>query len=263
MLNIAILASGSSGNCALVSDGTTHILIDAGISARRITNGVKSMGIDLADLNAILITHEHSDHIAGLSVLQKQLNFQVYATEPTAGQLCYRMAGLERRLNPFRPGESFQVGSLWVGAFPTLHDCACPVGYTVNDGRGSKLALCTDLGLVTPEVREGVRGAQLVVAETNYDTQCLYSGPYPAFLKERILGDYGHLSNEMGGQLALYAVEHGARRVVLGHLSRENNSPSMAYNAVERILTIGGVRVGTDVELCVAPRQECGGWIEV
>ncbi len=263
MLNISILASGSSGNCALVSDGITHIVIDAGISARRITTSIKSMGIDPADLDAILITHEHSDHIAGLAVLQKQLKFQVYATEPTARQLCCRMAGLEERLNTFWPGEGFQLGSLWVGTFPTLHDCACPTGYTVSDESGSKLAVCTDLGLVTPEVREGVRGAQLVVAEANYDTQCLCSGPYPASLKERILGDYGHLSNEMGGELALYAVEHGAWQVVLGHLSQENNSPDMAYNTVKRILTMGGIRVGTDMELCVAPRQGCGGWMKV
>lgn len=263
MLKTATLASGSSGNCALISDGRTHILIDAGISARRITTGLKALGIDPAELAAILITHEHSDHISGLATLKKQLDFKLCATAPTARQLCYRLAGLEERLHTFAPGECFTVGSLEISSFPTMHDCACPVGYTVSDGAGTKMALATDLGMVTGEVREGIRGARLVIAEANYDPDSLRSGPYPPFLKERILGSHGHLSNEMGGELALYAVEQGARKVLLGHLSKENNSPGMAYNTVERVLSCGGVRVGADAELSVAPRCECGGWIDV
>lgn len=263
MLNIATLASGSSGNCMLVSDGATHILIDAGISARRITTGLKALGVDPGTLSAVLITHEHSDHISGLATLSKQLDFRLCTAAPTARQLCYRLAGLEDRLLTFAPGEGFSVGGLYIGTFPTLHDCACPVGYTVTAADGARMALCTDLGVVTPAVEEGIRGARLVVAEANYDVDSLRSGPYPAFLKERILGDHGHLSNEMGGALALYAVEQGARRVVLGHLSKENNSPGLAYNAVEGALTRGGVRVGTDCALSVAPRGECGGWMAV
>lgn len=262
MLHVATLASGSSGNCTLVTDGETYILIDAGISARRITSGLKGLGVDPARLSAVLITHEHSDHIAGLATLKKQLGFALYATAPTVRQLCYRMAGLEDRVRPFEPGASFTVGGLWVDSFPTLHDCACPVGYAVRAG-AAKMALATDLGQVTPEVCRGVRGAGLIIAEANYDVESLRSGPYPAFLKERILGDHGHLSNEMGGELARYAVEQGARRVVLGHLSQENNSPGMAYRAVEQTLSAAGMRVGTDVELSVAPRSECGGWMEV
>ena len=262
MLNIATLASGSSGNCTLVTDGETCILIDAGISARRITAGLKSLGIDPARLSAILITHEHSDHIAGLATLKKQLDFTLYATAPTVRQLCYRMAGLEERVRPFQPGDAFAVGRLWVESFPTLHDCACPVGYAVGT-ESSKMALATDLGEITDQVRRGIRGAGLVIAEANYDVESLRSGPYPAFLKERILGDHGHLSNEMGGELARYAAEQGARQIVLGHLSRENNSPGMAYRAAELALSAAGVRVGQDVALSVAPRSECGGWMEV
>ena len=263
MLNIATLASGSSGNCMLVTDGSTHILIDAGISARRITTGLKALGVDPGELAAVLITHEHSDHISGLATLKKQLDFTLCTAAPTARQLCYRLAGLEDRLHTFQPGESFSVGGLHIGTFPTLHDCACPVGYTVTDGSGAKMALCTDLGVVTGAVEEGIRGARLVVAEANYDPERLRSGPYPVFLKERILSDHGHLSNEMGGALALFAVEQGARRIVLGHLSQENNSPAIAYRAVERALTGGGVWVGADCALSVAPRGECGGWMEV
>lgn len=263
MLQIATLASGSSGNCTLVSDGQTHILIDAGISARRITTGLKGLGIDPAELTAILITHEHSDHISGLNILKKQIDFKLCTTVPTARQLCYRMTELESRIHTFEPGAGFALGSLYIESFPTLHDCACPVGYAVTDGDGIKMALATDLGVVTEAVERGIAGARLVITEANYDLDTLRCGSYPAFLKERILSDHGHLSNEMGGALALHAVKNGAQTVILGHLSQENNSPHMARSAVECALTSGGVRVGTDVNLSVAPRCECGGWITV
>lgn len=263
MLQIATLASGSSGNCTLVSDGKTHILIDAGISARRITTGLKALGIDPGELSAILITHEHSDHICGLNTLKKQINFRLCATTPTARQLCYRMTELENRLHTFEPGGDFELGSLYIQSFPTLHDSACPVGYTVTDSNGAKMALATDLGVVTEMVEQSVAGADLAIIEANYDLNTLREGTYPPFLKERILSDHGHLSNEMGGELALHAVEQGARTVILGHLSQENNTPQLAYSAVECAMTSGGVRVGTDVNLSVAPRCECGGWIKV
>lgn len=263
LLKTATLASGSSGNCTLVSDGRTHILIDAGISARRITTGLKALGIDPTELSAILITHEHSDHISGLATLKKQLDFKLCTTAPTARQLCYRMAGLEERIHTFEPGACFTVGSLEISSFPTSHDCACPVGYAVSDGGEAKLALATDLGMVTDAVREGIGGARMVIVESNYDPDSLRSGPYPPFLKERILGRCGHLSNEMGGELALHAVQQGARKVVLGHLSSENNSPGMAYNTTEHILSCGGVRVGADAELSVASRSVCSDWMDV
>lgn len=263
MLRIATLASGSSGNCTLVSDGRTHILIDAGISARRITTDLKALGVNPAELTAVLVTHEHTDHISGLNVLKNQLGFRLCATLPTARQLCYRMAGLEERLHIFEPCEPFELGTLRVEAFPTMHDCARPVGYTVSDDEGAKMALATDLGVVTDAVERGITGARLLIAETNYDPDSLLSGPYPPFLKERILSDHGHLSNEMGALMALRAVERGARTVILGHLSQENNTPRLAREAVERTFRANGVRVGTDVELSVAPRCECGGWIAV
>jgi len=263
MLRIATLASGSSGNCTVISDGQTHILIDAGISARRITNGLKELGIAPAQLSAIFITHEHADHISGLNVLKNKLDFKLCATIPTGRQLCYRMAGLEERLHTFEPGGGLEIGSLHVECFPIMHDCACPVGYAVSDAGGVKMALATDLGIVTEAVERGLAGARLIIAETNYDPDSLRSGPYPPFLKERILSDHGHLSNEMGAVMALHAVERGAKTVVLGHLSQENNTPRMAYGQVEQTFRQNGVCVGKDVELSVAPRSECGGWITV
>lgn len=263
MLRIATLASGSSGNCAVVSDGRTHILIDAGISARRIVTGLRALGVDPARLAGVLVTHEHSDHIAGLPVLNKQLDFSLCTAAPTGRQLCYRMAGLEARLRPFQPGDRFTLGTLEIGSFPLCHDCACPVGYTVASADGAKLALATDLGTLTQAVRDGVAGARLVVAEANYDLELLRAGRYPLFLKARITGENGHLSNELGGTLALHAVERGARQVILGHLSQENNTPETALRTVSAVLAEGGVRPGRDVLLSAAPRSVCGGWAEV
>ena len=258
MLKAATLASGSSGNCTVVSDGRVHILIDAGISARRITTGLRELGIDPRELAAVLITHEHSDHICGLPVLCRQLEVELYTTEATARQICYRTAGLEARFRVFDPGERYMLGDLMAGSFATSHDCACPVGYTVTDG-ARKLTLCTDTGVVTRPVLEGVRGAHLLIGECNYDPDMLRAGPYPAYLKERILSDRGHLSNEMGAKLAAWAVEHGTKRVVLAHLSKENNLPGVALRAVERALAAAGV----EAAVSAAPRDTGSGWMEV
>ncbi len=262
MLKVATLASGSSGNCAVVSDGTIHILIDAGISAKRIACGLKELGLGLSDISAILVTHEHSDHICGLSVLCKHMEAPIFTTEPTARQICYRTAGLEERFRVFDPGDRFAAGRLVVGSFATSHDCACPVGYTVTDG-ARRLALCTDTGVITPGMEAAAAKADTLIGEFNYDRDMLRGGSYPAQLKSRILGDRGHLSNEMGGQLAARAVEHGARRVILAHLSKENNLPALALAAAGGALEHIGAKVGSDVELLCAPRDAGSGWMEV
>lgn len=257
MLQLCTLASGSSGNSLLVSDGRTHLLVDAGISARRITKSLRELGVEPRELSGVLVTHEHSDHICGLATLTKQFSLPVYASKGTGMQLCYRIAFLEPCLRTFCPGESFEVGDLGVETFPTPHDTAESVGYAVSGG-GRKAAVVTDLGEVTLAVAAGVKGAHLVVAEANHDVEWVRSGPYPYFLKSRILGDHGHLSNEDGGALARSAVEQGARTVVLAHLSAENNTPARAYDAVRACLEQGGVDVEKDLLLEVAPRSEPG-----
>ena len=237
--------------------GGTRLLLDAGISARRITTALKGLGVDPASLGGVLVTHEHSDHISGLATLTKQLGLPVYATAPTLRQLCYRIPFLERLCRDFAPGDGFPVGELWVTSFPTSHDAACSVGYTLA-GDGSKLASATDLGRLTPEVLNAVRGCDLLVCESNHDVDWVRSGPYPYYLKERILGDRGHLSNEMGAELAALAAESGARAVVLAHLSSENNTPARARDVAARRLSAAGVDPERDLSLTVAPRKERG-----
>lgn len=255
MLELCTLASGSSGNSLLVSDGRTHILVDAGISCRRITNSLKMLGVDPKELAGVLITHEHTDHMAGLATLTKQLRLPVYASRGTGRQLCYRIAFLEELFHPVTPGEGFSVGGIDVESFPTSHDAAESTGYALSAG-GRKAAVVTDLGYVTPEVERGIRGADLLVCEANHDVEWLQAGPYPYYLKARILGDRGHLSNEAGAELAWTAVAGGARTVVLAHLSHENNTPARAHEVVRGLLERRGAAVGRDVSLEVAPRSE-------
>lgn len=255
MLELCTLASGSSGNSLLVTDGRTHVLVDAGISCRRICTGLKALGVEPTELAGVLITHEHSDHISGLTTLTKQLRLPVYASPGTGRQLCYRIAFLEELLRPVAPGEGFSIGGLAIESFPTSHDAAESVGYALSAG-GRKAAVVTDLGYVTEAVLRGIRGADLLVAEANHDVEWVQSGPYPYHLKARILGDRGHLSNEAGAELAWTAVEGGARTVVLAHLSHENNTPARAHEVVRGVLERRGAAVGRDVALEVAPRSE-------
>ena len=258
MLTLTTLASGSSGNCTLVSGGGTHLLIDAGISARRITTCLRALGVEPAALAAVLITHEHSDHVSGLATLTKQLRVPVFTSPGTGRQLCYRIAALEDVLTPVEPGTAFLVGGLTVSSFPTLHDAAQPMGFSVTDG-ARKAALVTDLGVVTEAVLGGIQGADLLVVEANHDVEWVQSGPYPYYLKSRILGELGHLSNEAGGALARRAAEAGAHTIVLAHLSHENNTPERALVAAEAALSC----CAAGIKVAVAPRSEPGPCFEV
>lgn len=259
MLTFTTLASGSSGNAALVSCGDTHILLDAGISAKQITAGLAALGVAPRELSAILITHEHSDHVSGLRVLSKRANAPIYATGPTCRCLYDRNSGSEAAglLRVMEAGAGVQLGSLWVQSFPTPHDAAGSVGYILS-GEEGRIVLATDLGYITPEVKAAVQGCGLLVCEANHDEDWVRSGPYPYALKQRILGDFGHLSNEAGAELAGRAALAGTRTILLAHLSSENNTPARAREVVSRRLSALGVRPEEDITLAVAPRSECG-----
>lgn len=257
MLTFTTLASGSGGNAALVSCGDTHLLLDAGISAKQITAGLAALGVAPRDLTAILITHEHSDHVSGLRVLSKRAAAPIYATGPTCRCLYDRNTGSEAAdlLRVMEAGTEVQLGGLWVQSFPTPHDAAGSVGYILS-GEGGRIVLATDLGYITPAVKTAVQDCGLLICEANHDEDWVRSGPYPYYLKQRILGDRGHLSNEAGAELAWTAVEGGARTVVLAHLSHENNTPARAHEVVRGVLERRGAAVGRDVALEVAPRSE-------
>ena len=243
MLTFTTLASGSGGNAALVSCGDTHLLLDAGISAKQITAGLAALGVAPRDLTAILITHEHSDHVSG----------------PTCRCLYDRNTGSEAAdlLRVMEAGTGVQLGGLWVQSFPTPHDAAGSVGYILS-GEGGRIVLATDLGYITPAVKTAVQDCGLLICEANHDEDWVRSGPYPYYLKQRILGDRGHLSNEAGAELAALAAESGTRAVVLAHLSRENNTPARAWETAARRLRSMGCEPNLDLSLTVAPRSGLG-----
>lgn len=246
MTTLHTLASGSSGNAALVSRAGTHILLDAGISCRRITASLRQLGLAAEDLSAVCITHTHSDHISGLQTLVKKYDIPIYGTRQTCGGLAYRIAGIESRLRPLAPGESISIGGLTVTPFPTSHDAPGAAGYRFED-----VGVLTDSGRVTEEAAAVLAGVPLLMLEANHDIEALRSGPYPYYLKERILGPGGHLSNDDAAAFARESVLAGTREIVLAHLSRENNTPAMALDAVERALR----PLGLEVRLSVAPRD--------
>ena len=251
MLELCTLASGSSGNAVLIYNETTSLLVDAGISAKRICDGLRQLGFGPERLGAICITHAHSDHISGLRVLLKRTACSVYATEAAAQGMARQVDGVSERLHIIHPQEPFSLGPLVVQAFSTPHDAPGSVGYTISDGV-RKCSIVTDLGYVTEEVRQSVYGSQLALVEANHDVDWLQSGPYPPYLKRRILGDGGHLSNEASGELCCDLAEHGTEKLILAHLSQENNTPERARNVVCGMLA----RKGFDqVAVTVAPRQ--------
>jgi len=250
-LVVYTLASGSSGNCTLVSDGTVHILIDAGISCRRIVNSLAELGLSAQDLRGIFVTHEHTDHVCGLQTLSKRFSLPVFTAAACAAVIAAKAPAAQQLLRPIRPEEEICIDSLAVQGFETSHDSAASMGFTVAGERG-KMALVTDLGMLTSGVREAVAGVDLLVAETNHDVNMLRYGPYPYYLKQRISGSTGHLCNEDGAELCRHAAVHGTKTVVLAHLSAENNTPDCAYQAVAENFAVNGVE---DVTIELAPRD--------
>ncbi len=252
MTTVHTLASGSSGNALVLSWEGGRILVDAGISCRRVRQGLLALGLDLPDLAGICITHTHSDHISGLQTLLKHTDCPVYAAPEAGRDLLRRMVLLEDRL---REAEgTFFVKNCAVTAFATSHDAPGSRGYRFDTPDGG-FGLLTDSGFVTAEAEAVLPGVALAVLEANHDVEAVRSGPYPYFLKERILGPAGHLRNEDAAAFAVTLARAGAREIVLAHLSKENNTPAMALRAVEAALNAAGLHP----RLSAAPRDGLSG----
>ncbi len=246
-MRVTVFASGSTGNCALVQAGGERLLIDAGISLRRLGGFLAAEGLSPSDLSCVLVTHEHADHVCGLSMLTKKHGILVIAPRTVAARLRGMLPGVEDYIDIIRPGEPLRIGGAGVRAFHTMHDTDESVGYRID--AESSFGLCTDTGRLTDEVLEAMRGVSLAVIESNYDERMLCDGPYPVYLKRRILSERGHLSNEDAGRFAVSLARAGARGLILGHLSRENNRPELALAAVSAALA----EAGEAPELIAAP----------
>ncbi len=240
-VSVSLLASGSRANCALVASSTTRILVDAGLSCRETFKRLRALGERPEELSAILITHEHSDHVAGLQRLAAKLNVPVFLTEPTHREWGRAVRDEEGKvpelpkLERFASGRSFQVGDIAVTPFTIPHDAADPVGFTFRV-EGVKIGFATDLGYMPVSVRDHLRGCEVLVLESNHDLEMLRSGPYPWSVKQRVMSRVGHLSNDALAEFFSNDYDGGAAYVVLAHLSEQNNHPEIARAAAEQAL---------------------------
>lgn len=257
MARFCSLFSSSSGNCTYIGTPDSGILIDAGVSARRIENALKARDIDPSTLKGIFVTHEHTDHTAGLRVLQKRYGIRIYASSGTREGL-YESGALAPD-SVCLSFDEFCDDAFSVIPFATSHDCRESCGFRVTLRDGRTVGVATDLGVMTEEVRVGLSGCDLIHIESNHDVRMLENGPYPYHLKCRILSDCGHLSNEACAAELPTLVQKGTTRISLGHLSRENNLPALAHAAATAVLQQYGCRENVDYLLQVAsPESQQG-----
>ncbi len=259
MARIYPLFSSSKGNCSFIGTEKGGILIDCGVSFRRLSAVLEANNLPLSAIQGVFITHEHSDHVAGLKMLTKKTGIPVYGMKRTLQRLCDT-----DKISPGSPvidmnGNTIACGGAEVSAFPIPHDAIQPCGYRIHISDDRFCAVCTDLGYVTPEVDEALRGCRLVLLEANYDEGMLRHGPYPLYLKERILSPNGHLSNVASGAQAARLVAQGTTHILLGHLSQDNNRPDIAYNTV--MASLSGFVHGKDFLLGVSPVESQGGTV--
>ena len=257
MFSLTVLGSGSGGNCALVTSDRCRILIDAGFSARRISQRLQSLGVEPESLDGILLTHEHSDHIAGLKVFCGKFDVPVYCNSLTAEYLCREGIAEANRYKIFSTGSSFTIQDIDVQAFYVPHDAVDPVAFVLSSDYGS-VGFLTDLGYAPKLARERIREVHTLVVETNHDEQRLQAdSKRPWSVKQRILSRHGHLSNEAAAALVADIAGENLRRVILGHLSRECNSPELALGAMQR-LSLDSLELYCAEQNQVSPQFEIG-----
>jgi phosphoribosyl 1,2-cyclic phosphodiesterase len=230
------IASGSSGNCIFVGTEKTSVIVDAGISRKKIQDGLHSVDMDLKDVSGILVTHEHIDHSRALGVISRSYGIPIYAT----GDTCDEIAAMKKELgefdldllHPILPDKSFMIGDIRVEAHSIWHDAADPVCYSLFN-EGKKISIATDMGDFDDYIVDGLKDSDALLVEANHDVRMLQVGPYPYYLKQRILGKRGHLSNEASGRLLNSLLNDHIKAIYLGHLSGENNYPELAYETVK------------------------------
>ena len=253
------IASGSSGNCTYIGDEETHLIVDAGISGKRIEAGLNDLELTTNDVTGVLITHEHTDHIGGLPILAKKFGIPIYATEGTidAISMMPKYAGIPDSLfNVVKADQEFSIGGFEILPVAISHDAAEPVADRFeNNGRRASIA--TDLGVYDEHIVECMKDSDILMLEANHDVHMLEVGPYPYPLKRRILGEKGHLSNDLCGRLLTELISDRLQQVILGHLSKDNNMEELAYETVRLEVTMSddNYRWG-DFPVCIARRNE-------
>lgn len=252
------VASGSSGNCICLGSDQCHVMIDAGISGKRIEEGMNTYDYTTSDMDGVLITHEHSDHIQGLGVVARKYGLPIYATKGTADAIL--QSSSVGKIDPslfhvIEAGKTFFIGNLEIYPMSISHDAVDPVAYLVSDGR-HRVGVVTDLGYYDADIVSHMEGLDALLLEANHDIHMLQVGAYPYPLKQRILGERGHLSNETSGQLLGQILHDGMQHILLGHLSKENNYDELAYETVRLEISLGDNPYrGNDFPIEVAKRD--------
>ena len=253
-VKFATLASGSSGNSIFVGTEKTKILIDAGLSGKKVEEALKDLNLSGKDIDAIFVTHEHIDHVDGIGVLSRRYDIPVYATEGTWLQMPSKVGCIkEKNQKLIYSDENCIFNDLCIHPFDIPHDAAQPVGFTVSAG-DAKIAVATDIGHVTRTILDNIKDCSSILLESNHDVEMLKNGSYPYPLKQRVLGKNGHLSNDAAGKLLACIMSDKLKYAFLGHLSKENNTPELAYETVSFILKEYGIEIGTYFKLFTAPR---------
>ena len=260
MFKFCSLFSGSSGNSSLIQTGKTKILVDAGVSAKKIVDSLNSLNIEPSEIDAIIITHEHSDHTVGIGTLSKKYNIPVYANKETWNELKSQSQKISEDNIKYFTFRKFKIGDLQISPFRIPHDAVNPCGFNIYNNN-KKISIATDIGHMTTEIIDKLSNSSFVLLESNYDTNTLKCSSYPYQLKQRIAGPYGHLSNDEAGKTISYLLNHGLNNIMLGHLSQENNFPELAYKTV--LEQIVDNKIDKDFSLSVADRYNISPIIDI
>ena len=259
MARLCPLFSGSSGNSYYIGSKNEGVLIDVGRSAKQITNMLINCNIEIGAVKAIIVTHEHSDHVSGLRVFASKNHIQVYASQGTLNALDNSGMLTSDFSSNVVGADGVECAGMLIRPFHTSHDCAEGYGYKIRTSDDRTIAFSTDLGCISPEVHSVINGSDLVVMESNHDIGMLQNGRYPYPLKRRILSDRGHLSNDVCANELPILAHNGSTRFVLAHLSSENNTPELAYQTAMCSLTMAGLQQGIDFELSIAQKENTVG----
>lgn len=243
------LASGSSGNCQYIETDRVKLLVDAGLSGKKIQEALISIEVDPSTINGVLVTHEHKDHIHAIGILSRRFNIPIYTNEKTWLSMKSEIGEVkEENVVIFDTDKTFELQGLSIHPFKVSHDAIEPVGYSFYY-ENTKISIVTDTGYVSEEVKNNIKDSHLLLIESNHDVEMLKVGKYPWYLKKRILSEHGHLSNDDAGRLLAEVLCGKNERILLGHLSKENNFPELAYQTVANILTEKGINVTKDISL--------------
>ncbi len=263
-LSFCSLASGSSGNCQLVATERTKLLVDAGMSGKYIKTSLDNIDVDINQVKGILLTHEHTDHICGLGVLMRRHQMPLYVTAKTWQALEGKIGKVDpSQVHLYDTIDNMEIGDISIQSARISHDAVDPLCYAFMHGK-AKVAIATDLGMISQEVIDKFKDSDLVMVESNHDIEMVKMGSYPMYLKRRILSELGHLSNEDAGHIAKEIIEYGkAKHILLAHLSKENNVPELAYETVKSILTDYQIKVGEDISLDLTYRDRVGKYYKI